>query len=333
MQKVDDDNITSFRGLLKNLAKAEFKKKSNRKVLGVYAGWRGDSFNVPYLKHVTFWDRKNTAHNIGQQGITELLLRLEEIVNVKAGIDESIPKPINNKLITIGHSFGGAVLYTALQQIFVDRFIGSHKGKTSSSPEVNGFGDLVVLMNPAFEALRHATLFDISQESCRRYSSNQLPKLAILTSKADYATRVAFPMGRFFTTLFEDHNTLTRHNCKGTGSSNQVAVELDESAADKYTVGHFVPFLTHRLEPLPNAKDRDDSTFSFKIMQQKWLGIKQNESFDFGSTRLIPIKDNTVAHNPFMNIQVDESLINGHNDIWRVKIVSFVRDLIMIATE
>ncbi len=36
---------------------------------------------MPYLNAVTFWDRKNTAHDVGQLGVTELLLKLEEIVN------------------------------------------------------------------------------------------------------------------------------------------------------------------------------------------------------------------------------------------------------------
>ncbi len=330
--KPEDGNIQSFRGLLSSLSKAEYDAGTDRKVLGVYVGWRGDSISIEHLNNITFWDRKDTAHNIGQQGVTELLLRLEEIVNVKAGVDESIPKPVNNKLVTIGHSFGGAVLYTSIQQILVDRYIGSRKGKTSVSLEVNGFGDLVVLMNPAFEALRYATLYDISQESCRRFSPNQLPKLAILTSTGDDATGIAFPMGRFFSTIFETHTTLARHRCKGTGVSNKVAIELDEGDADKYTVGHFEPFLTHRLEPLTQSIVRS-SKFSFKGLQKSWLGLQQNQSFDFESTRLIPIKDNTVAHNPYMNIQVDETLIKGHNDIWHPKIVSFVRDLIKISTE
>lgn len=330
--KPEDGNIQSFRVLLSNLAKVEYQTRSNRKVLGVYVGWRGDSFDIEHLNNVTFWDRKNTAHKIGQQGITELLLRLEEIVNVKAGVDESIPKPINNKLVTIGHSFGGAALYTSLQQILEDRFIGSHKGKTFSSLEVDGFGDLVVLMNPAFEALRYATLYDISQESCRGYSPYQLPKLAILTSTGDDATKIAFPMGRFFSTLFETHTRLARHKCKGSGLSNIIPTEFDEGAADRATVGHFESFITHRLEPLTNTEKRTDK-FSFKSLQKSWFGLKQNQSFNFESTRLVQIKDNTVAHNPFMNIQVDEALIKGHNDIWQDEIVSFVRDLIKISTE
>ena len=35
------------------------------------------------------------------------------------------------------------------------------------------------------------------------YFASQLPVMAILTSEAEYATRYAFPAGRFFSTLLE----------------------------------------------------------------------------------------------------------------------------------
>ena len=60
-----------------------------RKVLGVYIGWRGNSSDLPILKHLTFWGRKRTADKVGLRGVTEALLRLAKIVNVKAGADIS----------------------------------------------------------------------------------------------------------------------------------------------------------------------------------------------------------------------------------------------------
>lgn len=133
----DDDNILQFRGLLEEVSRYEGRaanqqKRSKRKILGLYVGWRGESIEIPYLKGVTFWDRKNTAHDVGQQGVTELLLKLEEIVNVKIGIGQESPPPQNSRLVVIGHSFGGAVLYTSLQKVLAERFINSQRGKTQS---------------------------------------------------------------------------------------------------------------------------------------------------------------------------------------------------------
>lgn len=323
----EDGNIEDFRRLLTKLSQAESHGGTGRKVLGVYIGWRGDSITIPVINAATFWDRKNTAQKVGQQGVTEVLLRLEEIVNVKAGMETAKPQPFNSRLVTIGHSFGGAVLYTALQQILEDRFIDSRKNKTFTG-DANGLGDLVVLMNPAFEALRYSTLYDISQDYCRSYFPSQLPKLAILTSETDRATGWAFPIGRFFSTFFETHTTLDRHNCKGVGKISPM--EIAEGEADRHTVGHFDPYLTHRLNPLTSTEERSVN-FNYHALQSRWSQQKVLGSFAFESTELIHL-GKTVPNNPYLNIEVDQHLIEGHSDIWHDEIVSFLRDLIMIST-
>lgn len=323
----EDDNIKEFRQLLTKLSQAESNGGTRRKVLGVYIGWRGESLTIPVIKHTTFWDRKNTAHKVGQQGVTEVLLRLEEMANVKAGIDAAKPQPLKSRLVTIGHSFGGAILYTALQQILEDRFIDSRKHKTSTG-DANGLGDLVVLMNPAFEALRYATLYDISQDYCRGYFPTQLPRLAILTSETDRATGWAFPAGRIFSTFFETHTNIRRHTCEGVGKERPM--NIAEGEADRHTVGHFSPYLTHRLIPLTTSAQRSND-FNYRTLQTLWAEQKISGSFIFENTELVHL-GKTVPNNPYLNIQVDTRLIEGHNDIWHDHVVSFVRDLILIST-
>lgn len=323
----DDDNIEQFRQLLEKLSQAESHGGTGRKVLGVYIGWRGESITIPGIRHATFWDRKNTAHKVGQQGVTEVLLRLEEMVNVKAGMDAAKPQPLKSRLVTIGHSFGGAILYTALQQILEDRFIDSRKNKLFTG-DANGLGDLVVLMNPAIEALRYATLYDMSQDYCRGYFPTQLPKLAILTSETDRATGWAFPVGRLFSTFFETHTTIHRHTC--TGVSKRSPMDISEGEADRHTVGHFSPYLTHRLNPVTTAETRG-ADFNYRTLQHRWPKQAMSGSFPFEKTELIHL-GKTIPNNPYLNIQIDKRLIEGHNDIWQDEIVSFLRDLIMIST-
>jgi len=329
-----DSNIVSFRKMLTEMSMmegigSEQQGRKKRKVIGLYIGWRGDSISVPYVNGLTFWDRKNTAHDVGQQGVTELLLRLEEIVNVKKGIEKEIPPPLTSRLVVIGHSFGGAVVFTSLQKILADRFIDSRPGKIVSD-DAKGFGDLVVLMNPAFEAMRYATLYDLSQQSCRRYSKKQLPKLAILTSESDYATKYAFSIGRSFSTLFEAHVTLDRHYCSEPGSKGIQAMRIKEGEADRNAVGHFKPYLTHRLKPLTDNKVRGDD-FQIKQLQAVWAEHTNDVAVDFVGSQLESLK-RTTPLNPYLNIKVDKKLINDHNDIWRPQIVAFIRDLIAIAT-
>jgi hypothetical protein len=329
-----DGNIVSFREMLTKLSlmedigsKQQGRKK--RKVIGIYIGWRGDSISVPYVNTVTFWDRKNTAHDVGQQGVTEVLLRLEEIVNVKKGIEEETPPPLTSRLVVIGHSFGGAVVYTSLQKILTDRFIDSRESKTFQG-DAKGFGDLVVLMNPAFEAMRFSALYDLSQQGCRRYFKSQLPKLAILTSEADYATKYAFSIGRSFSTLFESHVTLERHYCNKPGAGGIQVMQIKEGQADRNTVGHFKPYLTHRLNPATDNKERSVD-FQISQLQTIWAEHTNDIPVAFVGSQLESL-NRTNPLNPYLNITVNKELINDHNDIWRPQIIDFIRDLIVIST-
>lgn len=327
----DDENVKRFEKLLGDIAKTELQSSKRngseaRKVLGLYIGWRGESIEMPYVDNLTFWERKNTAENVGLTGVTEVLLKLEEIVNVKAGVDQSVPKPLNSRLVVIGHSFGGAVVFSAMQQVLSDRFIDSRRGKTSNS-DAQGYGDLVILLNPAFEAMRYATLYDISQYHCRDYFPTQLPRLAILTSESDYATRFAFPIGRAFSTFFETHSTLTRHYCK---DGQPVSMSIAEGKADRSAVGHFEPYLTHQL----NASHEEMRSVGMPDptrLQTRWSTQQEGGVLAFQGSSLKHL-NRTHPLNPYLNIKVDAALISDHNDIWGEEVVSFLRDLIAIST-
>lgn len=328
-----DSNIKSFRKMLAMVSGMETigsrqEGRKKRKVLGLYVAWRGDSITIPYVNDLTFWDRKNTAHDVGQQGVTEVLLKLEEIVNTRSVMSKEVKPPRASRLVVIGHSFGGAVVYTSLQKVLADRFIDSRRGKAVRD-DAKGFGDLVVLMNPAFEALRFATLYDLSQEGCRNYFSTQLPRLAILTSEADYATKYAFSAGRFFSTFFESHTTLKRHYCSRPGSPGKSPMDIKEGKADRNTVGHFEPYLTHRLSPLA-VKTARKQDFRIRQLQTIWSQHTNDKPLNFEGSQLVSL-GRTTALNPYLNIKVDKKLISDHNDIWRPEIIAFIRDLIAIA--
>jgi hypothetical protein len=97
--------------------------KPPRKIIGIYLGWRGQSLNWPLgLDNITFWDRKATALRVAQGSARELLARLrgfQRYYNKKEG--NCLPDPENPSLrpdckirmLLIGHSFGGWILYSA----------------------------------------------------------------------------------------------------------------------------------------------------------------------------------------------------------------------------
>jgi hypothetical protein len=136
----DDSYVESFKQILARVSHTETlasqkDKRAKRKILGVYIGWRGDSLVLPIVKFITFWERENTALQIGLLGVTEVLLKLEEFVHAKAAIETSNPKSAKSRIAILGHSFGAAVVYTALNQVLVERFIGRRDKKYTKNTE------------------------------------------------------------------------------------------------------------------------------------------------------------------------------------------------------
>jgi len=312
----DDENASNFNNLLKKVSKAE-AQTGHRKVLGLYIGWRGESIVLDGINVLTFWDRKNTAQKVGSYGLVELLLKLEEIVNVRKAENGTH----NSRLIIAGHSFGGAVIYSALQQILEDRFIDSRSTK-SFNDDAKGFADLVILINPAFEALRYSSLYNLSQQRCS-YFETQRPKLLILTSEADSATGFFFPLGRFFSTIFETHNDISgRSVCTKQGRYPQ---KISEGEADRSSVGHFKPYLTHVLNKSPNKQSID-----IQKLSSAWALQSYGNVFNFSDTQLEHL-GRSHPLNPYLNLEVEDSLIPNHNDFWGDEILNFLRDFIAIS--
>ncbi len=317
--KPQDPNVESFKVSLVQLSQLENRlaaaqNKQPRKVVGVYIGWRGESIDVPLLNNITFWDRKSTAQEVGHLGMDELLLKLEEISNVKNTLDP----PIKSRLVIVGHSFGGAAVYSATSQILASRFVDSRENKNFNDT-AKGFGDLVVLLNPAFEALSYAPLYDLAQARCS-YFPEQPPRLVILTSEADKATKYLFPMGRFFSSFFEAHQSVNRDDCRR-------PLNYHEGAADRSTVGHFKPLLTHELRPASQAKKAVYAEAVNVWRQQEAGGVQQ-----YGATELLHL-NKSALRNPFLNVKVDKRLIEDHNDVFGEEIQEFLRQLVVISTQ
>ena len=324
-----DSNVESFKQLLAGISHNETvasqqDKRATRKILGTYIGWRGDSSVIPILKYTTFWSRKYTAMEVGELGVTEVLLKLAKIVNLKAGIAMSESKPPNSRMAILGHSFGGQVVYTALQQVFADRMIDT-RGDKIFQKNYKYFANMVILINPAFEALRVSTLFDMSQEDCRDYPKGNPPSLVMLTSEADKITRYIFPyVGRNFV-YFESHQDLNRNICTKDGVAK---ITINEFEADRTTIGHFEPYQTHKLAPLQDENIRK-SDFDFRGLKKAWVGQIFGSRLDFEGVKLTHL-GRTHPLNPYLNIYVDGSLIKNHNDIWGKEIMGFLRDMISI---
>lgn len=228
-----DSNVQAFHRAL--AAVKHWRRDAD--VRGIYIGWRGSSLDIPLLRYLTFWERKNTSDEIGRGALLEFLLRLERGVK---------PEPAStNRLVLIGHSFGASVAFNALAHVHMQRFVdGLHS--TAPGPRFRGYGDLTVLINPAIEAMRYMPL----QSAVEYYASPQSPvpldfsqetkpRLVILASDGDLATRCTFPVARLFSTALEAHNRI----------SPQKSPDPDGAYVqwnmDRDTVGNFPNFRTH----------------------------------------------------------------------------------------
>lgn len=332
-----DSNITSFRESLRRLSALESAVGARtgtpaRKVVGIYLGWRGGSVSLPGLKELTFWERKNTAHKVGRGGATELLSRLELVQKTKRAQALADDKPNRTRFVVVGHSFGGALVFSAMSEILENGFVQTH-GPDAVVSDTVGFADLVVLINPAFEASRYSTLSDMANER-RRYFPSQLPVLAVMTSEDDDATGMAFPLGRWFSTLFEIERDARRFN-PVTGEYEII----DQGSSNVTALGHFDPYLTHYLRANDALEDREQASFNTSEAVQTFVEASRGWETDKSGSR-IPFEgavlertETSAGRNPYLNIRVDGELIRDHNDIYDPRIASFIRQLILISSQ
>jgi hypothetical protein len=151
-----------------------------------------------------------------------------------------------------------------------------------------------------------------------------------MTSESDYATKLAFPIGRWFDTRFEKELQVTRTN-PVTGSDETI----DEASANITAVGHFAPFRTHDLLASGDLKSVADITPTSSaranyVASQGWQDDHPSNVIQFLGSTLTRSSD-SVGRDPYLVIKVDKALIPDHNSIWDPRIMEFVTQLILVA--
>jgi hypothetical protein len=265
---------------------------------------------------------------VGHNGVTEILGRLDAIRRSK---DALAGGRSDSRLVVIGHSFGGAIVYSALAQILESRFIQSPFDPLSIG-DVQGFGNLVVLINPAFEAELFSSLSDMSLERAT-YFESQLPVLAVLTSEADDATKVAFPLGRHLSTFFEKERAINRVN-----PISKATESVDEHDTNVTAIGHYRTYQTHylkatdtKLDLVPGGSNESSAASVVDVIQQ-WEKDAPGSVIEFPGSSL-KRSDASAGRNPYLVIKVDKTLIRNHNDLSNPRIAEFITHLILVASQ
>lgn len=320
-----DEDITHFHSLVEKAS-----KRNGGGALGIYVGWRGDSIDAEntlfgwssYL--LTFWDRKATAHAVGHGGgVSELIRKLSDIRTINE----------NSSLMIIGHSFGGAIVYSAVSQILAEqiRLDARPEEKSFVGKQFRSIADLVVLVNPAFEAMRMAPLYSLARSY--EYPSDLPPRLVVLTTTADLATRYAFPAGRHLGTLF------------------QAYPEGPSKSLNTTAIGHYVPYITHQLvvgECAPNEDKEEGGYFLLEALNrpesscfsgdEKAASVILTRCDSRGDCREV-VEEHYLARGPAVegyipdrfpiaNIRTDDKVIADHNKIWEPTMSNFLFGLL-----
>lgn len=223
----ESSDVKDFKDLVARGSKLDRQFRGGRpgagKILGVYVGWRGDSIPSTGLTTLasyvlTFWDRKEAAHDIGHSGgVYELFSRLSDLRRDHG----------NSRLLIHGHSFGGAVVYSTVAQKLMDQIRMDANGTPGPATPL---ADLVLLVNPAFEAMRLRPQIDLARTL--EYRPNLPPRLVVVTTEADWATGITFPIGRTLGTPFDAY------------------ADDHSPRQNKTAVGHYLPYVTHQLAPM-----------------------------------------------------------------------------------
>lgn len=252
-----DEQLLAFKCALNDLQAMDTNEHYD--VVGIYIGWRGESLQVPLLKYLTFWDRKNTSEEIGRGSLVEFLTRLERHLKPEA----SSP----NRLMLVGHSFGASVVFNSISQILLERFIvDAEDVRAQRAPRralarrgmISGYGDLVVLINPAIEAMRLMPFFT----ALNTYTGNrdfplsptQPPRLIVLSSEGDWATRKTFPAARAVSTVFEGYTDITIE-IPSIKASSREELRLSERYLDWQAMGNVEKLYTH--DPLKRPAHKE----------------------------------------------------------------------------
>lgn len=351
----DDRDVKRFRQMLSDAAVLDQRPPGSgtgtapiRSVVGIYVGWRGAgrfSHSNPLI-NLTFWTRKNAALHVSEGAARELFARIRALREHWNARDTSPPRL---RTLVMGHSFGGWVVFSALSPSILDLLAKRADVTPAGDPaeawrqaRLRSAADMVILVNPAFEATRYQPIHNLAQKV--KLLEYEPPALLLVTSKADAATGTAFPFGRFFNTLFQ-----------------RPFASDDEAYAAMHTPGFVDPYVTHSLSgdgadtskcPDWRAGDQADPAAEEEVRSTRMQRMQTNRDSERrrhkewraylnANKKSLPPKwtwqycgGTTIQalpphgpHSPVWNVVTDGTVIPNHSDIMGEPLHAFFRQL------
>ncbi|WP_144223436.1 hypothetical protein [Mesorhizobium amorphae] len=204
--EIGDSDIGKLRTMLAytrsflNIRCVELGRYCNARLTGIYLGWRGASFVEPGGDRTvvgtigagpTFWARKGESERLKDAAL-KVLKTVESNLNLRAGDFEA------DKMLVVGHSFGGNMLANAFKDRIIDAVNKHEMGAYFEAP----VGDLTVMINPASEASNWTAIQEAVAKKAGRsivvggplgdqfervFSKGQRPNYLAITSACDWA--------------------------------------------------------------------------------------------------------------------------------------------------
>ncbi|HET9597907.1 MAG TPA: hypothetical protein VFP65_20135 [Anaeromyxobacteraceae bacterium] len=329
----DDENALGFASALQDIrkklddradGKPGFYRRSREiltgsgdvNVFGIYVGWRGTSLPMPFA-YLTFWDRKNAAERVGRGDLREFLLRLNALY--RATYRDRGPSSPYVGMAAIGHSFGAQVLFTAISSTLEQELIAvtdvtldPDEPRQPLARPLEGFGDIVVLVNPALEAFQFERIRRLDAKLA--YDRRQPPLLLVLSADTDSSRHVWFPVGRWADAIF------------------RAPMRDEQSDLWSTALGEYEPQRTHTINFLP---EQPSSAAAFYIgnAPRRPCDIVNFDLTDMPTiahVRLEPIPGRRHPHSPFIVAYGGQELIRGHSGIFERTLHAFINDYIGI---
>lgn len=321
-----DKNYQNFRTSLEQLqarlreppyknARVRLKLQEEIQVIGLYVGWRGQS--LPWVfDYASFWTRKSAAERVGDGDLREYLSKLQKLY-IKRNEKKNGDAPTFMGLVTVGHSFGGQVLFKAvsgsLERDLIDALSRSVPDPAANKMRlgeiVSGFGDMTVLLNPALEAFQYERIDRLTRSAM--FTDRQTPVLLTVSAKDDSARKYWFWIGRNLNMLF-----------RPTFPDN-VGKELWTTA-----LGEYVPQQTHRLEKAKAEPARPpmivDAMYDDCTIKQ----VDFSATLVLSEAELHPKPERLQPYSPVVVAYTSNQLVQEHNGIFGETFSEFLTDYV-----
>jgi hypothetical protein len=289
-------DVAKFSDWLSEISQTQLIRSSGFHLIGVYLGWRGEITSVPVVRQLTFYNRKAAAERLASNfDCYDAIAAISQAAREAHGAGEQYT-------VLIGHSFGGLVVERAVAHA-INAEMHGHAAADRSLP-----ADLILMVNPASDSILARQMIAALYS---RHTENSRPFLVSLTSTADTATGLAFPVSASLAAT--------------TKVFNEVPVpgaDQRESERRFYTAtpGHNEFLINHETVKLPKTIQAPgglnalQTNLSHNLIADVFATDGPN-----GTLELWQIKQTGNVDVPYWDVKVDPSIIKDHGDIWNRK--------------